>query len=61
VWSGGDGPSLVVLPGLVMSAKVTALQMETQFPGWHMTVVELPGIGGSGTVSNTSFSGGNGG
>jgi hypothetical protein len=33
VWSGGDGPSLVVLPGLVMSAKVTALQMETQFPG----------------------------
>lgn len=33
-----------------MSAKITALQMEEQFPGWHITVVELPGIGGSGNI-----------
>ena len=50
MWCGGDGPSLVVLPGLVMSAKITALQIEEQFPGWHIAVVELPGIGGSGNI-----------
>ena len=50
VWSAGAGPSLVVLPGLVMSAEVTARQMAKQFKGWHLTVVELPGIGGSAKI-----------
>jgi pimeloyl-ACP methyl ester carboxylesterase len=50
IWCAGDGPSLVVLPGLVMSAEVTAHQMAQQFPGWHLTVVELPGIGGSAKI-----------
>lgn len=50
VWSAGAGPSLVVLPGLVMSAEVTARQMAMQFKGWHLTVVELPGIGGSAKI-----------
>lgn len=50
VWCGGAGPSLVVLPGLVMSAEVTARQMVQTFSGWRLTVVELPGIGGSAKI-----------
>lgn len=51
VWRAGSGPNLVVLPGLVMSAAVTAHAMAQAHPGWTLTVVELPGIGGSAQIS----------
>ncbi|UUZ62912.1 alpha/beta hydrolase [Polaromonas sp. P1-6] len=51
VWRAGSGPNLVVLPGLVMSAAVTARAMAQAHPGWTLTVVELPGIGGSAQIS----------
>jgi len=40
-----------VLPGLVMSAQITAHQMALQFKDWQLIVVELPGVGGSAKIA----------
>ncbi|MCG5243224.1 alpha/beta fold hydrolase [Azospirillum doebereinerae] len=47
VWREGSGPDLVVLPGLTVAASVRARMLAETAPGWRVTVVELPGIGGS--------------
>ena len=54
VWRAGSGPNLVVLPGLVMSAAITARAMAQAHPGWTLTVIELPGIGGSARIKPES-------
>lgn len=47
VWRAGSGPGLVALPGLAMAASVVARRMAALCPDWSVTVLELPGIGGS--------------
>ncbi|MBP2227742.1 pimeloyl-ACP methyl ester carboxylesterase [Azospirillum agricola] len=47
LWREGSGPDLLVLPGLIMAASVRAGDLARRLPGWTVTVVELPGIGGS--------------
>jgi pimeloyl-ACP methyl ester carboxylesterase len=42
VWRVGEGPSLVVLPGLAVGAAVTASRLATLCPGWAITAIELP-------------------
>ena len=54
VWRAGSGPNLVVLPGLVMSAAITARTMAQTHLGWTLTVIELPGIGGSARIKPES-------
>lgn len=51
VYRAGRGPSLVVLPGLIMSAAVTARALTQAHPGFSLTVIELPGIGSSAKVA----------
>lgn len=53
VYRAGDAvaPDLVVLPGLVMSAAVAAVQLHAALPRWRLTVIELPGIGGSSRIA----------
>lgn len=50
IWRGGTGPPLVMLPGLVMSACVTAHRLARAHPTWAITVIELPGVGGSARI-----------
>lgn len=47
VWRGGHGPDLLVLPGLALGASVQAARMTALVPNWTVTVLELPGLGGS--------------
>ncbi|XKH37951.1 alpha/beta fold hydrolase [Azospirillum doebereinerae] len=47
LWRGGSGPDLLVLPGLITAASVCAETLAARLPGWTVTVIELPGIGGS--------------
>ena len=54
VWRGGSGPHLIVLPGLVRSASVVAHEMALAHPGWAVTVVEMPGVGGSWRIDPSS-------
>ncbi|VTU33997.1 alpha/beta hydrolase [Variovorax sp. PBL-E5] len=51
VYRAGTGPQLVVLPGLVMSAAVAADLVHAACQGWRVTVIELPGIGGSSGIA----------
>ena len=50
-WRAGSGPHLVVLPGLLRSTAVAARTLAQAFPDWTLTVIELPGIGGSARVA----------
>lgn len=50
-WRAGSGPHLVVLPGLLRSTAVVARTLAQAFPGWTLTVIELPGIGGSARIA----------
>jgi pimeloyl-ACP methyl ester carboxylesterase len=43
IWRAGTGPSLVVLPGLVMGAAVTASRLAALCQGWSIIAIELPG------------------
>jgi pimeloyl-ACP methyl ester carboxylesterase len=54
VWQGGTGPHLIVLPGLVRSAAVVARGMTRAHPGWAVTVIEPPGVGGSSRIDPVS-------
>ena len=54
LWRAGSGPHLVVLPGLLRSAAVVAGTLAQAFPGWALTVIELPGIGGSSRIAPVS-------
>ncbi len=50
VWRSGSGPDLLVLPGLITAASVCADTLSRALPGWTVTVVDLPGTGGSAAV-----------
>lgn len=54
LWHGGTGPSPLVLPGLLCSASVMARRLGQACPGWTITVLELPGIGGSARIAPLS-------
>jgi pimeloyl-ACP methyl ester carboxylesterase len=47
IWRTGRGPDLVVLAGLTRAASTTAEIVAGACPGWRVTAIELPGIGGS--------------
>jgi pimeloyl-ACP methyl ester carboxylesterase len=47
VWRAGEGPSVVVLPGLTEAAQVAADRVAADLPGQCVTALEWPGIGGS--------------
>jgi hypothetical protein len=47
LWRIGQGPDMVVLAGLVLAASETARRLAAILPDWRITVLELPGIGGS--------------
>jgi len=47
VWRRGSGPGLIVLPGLALGASVVAERIGEALPGRTVTVLELPGLGGS--------------
>lgn len=47
IWRRGDGPDLIVLPGLALGAAATAARVGGALPGRTVTVLELPGLGGS--------------
>ncbi|PHP65289.1 alpha/beta hydrolase [Zhengella mangrovi] len=47
IWQAGEGPDLVVLPGLIQSAEGVAARTAAACPGMRVTALELPGIGGS--------------
>lgn len=43
----GSGPDLVAVAGLTLAASVVARRVAEACPGWRITAVEMPGIGGS--------------
>jgi pimeloyl-ACP methyl ester carboxylesterase len=47
LWRAGSGPDLVVVAGLTLAASVVARLLAEGCPGWRITVLEMPGIGGS--------------
>ncbi|RAI00821.1 alpha/beta hydrolase [Acuticoccus sediminis] len=47
VWRCGEGPDLLVLAGLTRAAEDEAALVARHAPGWRVTAVELPGVGGS--------------
>lgn len=47
IWRCGEGPDVAVLHGLTLGAQPTAARIAAALPGWRITVLELPGIGGS--------------
>ncbi|GGH10015.1 hypothetical protein GCM10007036_06350 [Alsobacter metallidurans] len=47
VWRCGDGPDVAVLHGLTLGAQATAARVASACPGRRVTVLELPGVGGS--------------
>jgi len=46
-WRVGMGPDVVILAGLALAAAVTAERAAVACPGFRITALELPGIGGS--------------
>lgn len=54
-WQAGRGPNLVALAGLTRAASVTARMLAELCPDWRITVVELPGIGGSARVASAAL------
>ncbi|MCT8974314.1 alpha/beta fold hydrolase [Microbaculum marinisediminis] len=51
IWLAGEGPNLVALAGLTTAASGLARRLSALCPDWRVTVVELPGIGGSSTAA----------
>lgn len=51
LWQAGTGANLVALAGLTAAASHKARELSALLPGWRVTVVELPGIGGSSGVA----------
>jgi pimeloyl-ACP methyl ester carboxylesterase len=47
IWRRGNGPDLIVLPGLALGASVVAERVGEALPDWTVTLLELPGLGGS--------------
>ncbi|WP_460451066.1 alpha/beta fold hydrolase [Alsobacter sp. SYSU BS001988] len=47
IWRCGEGPDVAVLHGLTLGAEATAARIAASCPGWRVTVLELPGVGGS--------------
>jgi pimeloyl-ACP methyl ester carboxylesterase len=47
LWRTGSGPDLVGLAGLTLAASVSARRLAEALPDRRITVIELPGIGGS--------------
>ena len=47
IWQAGSGSDLVALAGPTLSAAATAARLASACPGWRITMIELPGIGGS--------------
>jgi pimeloyl-ACP methyl ester carboxylesterase len=47
LWQAGTGSDLIVVAGLTLGANVVALKLGALLNGWRVTVLELPGIGGS--------------
>lgn len=47
LWRRGSGPDLVVIGGLTLAAEALANRLAKMNPGWRVTSIELPGIGGS--------------
>jgi|FEC22Drversion2_1045045.scaffolds.fasta_scaffold00215_7 pimeloyl-ACP methyl ester carboxylesterase len=54
LWQAGAGPNLVALAGLTAAASLKARELTGLMPGWRVTVVELPGVGGSAGISFAS-------
>ena len=50
VWEAGDGPLVLVLPGLIRAASVVATELARRAPGLCFRAIEPPGIGGSSGV-----------
>lgn len=55
LWSAGEGPPIVVLPGLVQAARVAAQKLAAAAPGFAFRAFELPGIGGSSELACESL------
>ena len=47
VWRTGEGPAVVVLPGLAEAAATAADRVAAVLPGHAITALEWPGVGGS--------------
>lgn len=47
LWRRGEGADLVVVGGLTLAAEALANRLAALNPGWRVTAIELPGIGGS--------------
>jgi pimeloyl-ACP methyl ester carboxylesterase len=55
LWSVGDGPAAVVLPGLIRAASVVAAELAARAPDLAFHVFELPGLGASATAAGASL------
>lgn len=51
LWQAGAGPNLVALAGLTAAASLKARELAALLPDWRVTVVELPGVGGSSGIA----------
>ena len=47
IWRCGEGPDVAVLHGLALGAQATTARIAAACPGWRVTVLEMPGVGGS--------------
>ncbi|MGV1768388.1 alpha/beta fold hydrolase [Rhizobium rhizogenes] len=47
IWERGEGPQLLVLPGLINSPQAVCIQLSETLPGHRIVVLELPGLGAS--------------
>lgn len=47
IWQAGEGDDIVVLPGLALGAKARASEWARVVPGWRVTAIDPPGLGGS--------------
>lgn len=50
LWQVGDGPDLVVLAGPGLGAAPLAGRIHAALAGWRVSVLEMPGIGGSASL-----------
>jgi len=55
LWRAGQGPQLVVLPGLILGARVIAARLSACLPAWTVSVLELPGLGGSASAGGATL------
>lgn len=55
IWRRGEGPDLVVLGGLTLAAEALANRVAGNCPGWRVTAIETPGVGGSTAASGADL------